>query len=60
MLHTAEDSDAAHNSPESLIANPKGAAADGAYFKVGRQRGRQLYRDQHPHRPDEKLRPQIA
>jgi competence protein ComEC len=33
MLHTAEDSDAAHNSPEALIANPKGAA-DGAYFKV--------------------------
>ena len=24
MLHTAEDSDAAHNSPEALIANPKG------------------------------------
>jgi len=34
MLHTAEGSDAAHNSPESLIANPKGAATDGAYFKV--------------------------
>jgi competence protein ComEC len=34
MLHTAEDSDAAHNSAESLIANPKGAAQDGAYFKV--------------------------
>jgi beta-lactamase superfamily II metal-dependent hydrolase len=34
MLHTAEGSDAAHNSPEALIANPKGAAADGAYFKV--------------------------
>ena len=33
MLHTAEDSDAAHNSPESLIANPKGDG-DGAYFKV--------------------------
>jgi competence protein ComEC len=33
MLHTAEDSDAAHNSPEALIANPKGAA-DGAFFKV--------------------------
>jgi hypothetical protein len=31
MLHNAEDSDAAHNSPEALIANPKG---DGAYFKV--------------------------
>lgn len=34
MLHTAEDSDAAHNSPEALIANPKGSTADGAYFKV--------------------------
>jgi competence protein ComEC len=34
MVHTAEDSDAAHNSPEGLIANPKGAAADGAYFRV--------------------------
>lgn len=34
MLHTAEGSDAAHNSPEASIANPKGSAADGAYFKV--------------------------
>ena len=34
MLHTAEGSDAAHNSPEADIANPKGAAQDGAYFKV--------------------------
>jgi competence protein ComEC len=34
MLHTAEGSDAAHNSPEALIANPKGSSADGAYFKV--------------------------
>jgi len=34
MLHTAEDSDAAHNSAEALIANPKGIAQDGAYFKV--------------------------
>ncbi len=34
MLHTAEGSDAAHNSAEPLIANPKGAPADGAYFKV--------------------------
>ncbi len=33
MLHTAEDSDAAHNSPVALIANPKGDG-DGAYFKV--------------------------
>jgi beta-lactamase superfamily II metal-dependent hydrolase len=33
MLHTAEDSDAAHNSPEALIANPKGDG-DGAYFKI--------------------------
>jgi hypothetical protein len=34
MVHTAEGSDAAHNSPEALIANPKGADSDGAYFKV--------------------------
>jgi hypothetical protein len=33
MLHTAEDSDAAHNSPEALIANPKGDG-DGAWFKI--------------------------
>jgi competence protein ComEC len=33
QLHTAEDSDAAHNSPAALIANPKGGG-DGAYFKV--------------------------
>ncbi len=33
MLHTAEDSDAAHNSASELIANPKGSG-DGAYFKV--------------------------
>ncbi|MFP5211300.1 MAG: ComEC/Rec2 family competence protein [Acidobacteriota bacterium] len=33
MLHTAEDSDAAHNSPEAFIANPKGDG-DGHYFKV--------------------------
>ncbi|MGA9584510.1 MAG: MBL fold metallo-hydrolase [Terracidiphilus sp.] len=33
MLHTAEDSDAAHNSDEALIANVKGGS-DGAYFKV--------------------------
>ena len=33
MVHTAEDSDAAHNSPDPLIANLKGGA-DGAYFKV--------------------------
>ena len=33
MLHTAEGSDAAHNSPDDLIANLKGGA-DGAYFKV--------------------------
>ena len=33
MLHTAEDSDAAHNSAEALIANPKGDG-DGSYFKV--------------------------
>jgi beta-lactamase superfamily II metal-dependent hydrolase len=33
MLHAAEDSDAAHNSAEPLIANLKGGS-DGAYFKV--------------------------
>jgi glycerophosphoryl diester phosphodiesterase len=33
MLHTAEDSDAAHNSPEPFIANVKGGA-DGAWLKV--------------------------
>jgi beta-lactamase superfamily II metal-dependent hydrolase len=34
MLHTAEGSDAAHNSAEALIANPKGSGSDGAYFKT--------------------------
>ncbi len=34
MVHTAEGSDATHNSPEALIANPKGSVIDGAYFKV--------------------------
>lgn len=33
MLHTAEDSDAAHNSAEALIANLKGGS-DGHYIKV--------------------------
>jgi hypothetical protein len=33
MLHTAEDSDAAHNSADALIANVKGGA-DGAWLKV--------------------------
>ncbi|MDR3454136.1 MAG: MBL fold metallo-hydrolase [Rhodoferax sp.] len=33
MLHTAEDSDAAHNSTDALIANLKGGV-EGAYFKV--------------------------
>ncbi len=33
MLHTAEGSDAAHNSAEALIANPKGDG-DGKYLKV--------------------------
>ena len=33
MLHTAEGSDAAHNSPAPLIANLKGGS-DGAFFKV--------------------------
>jgi beta-lactamase superfamily II metal-dependent hydrolase len=34
QLHTAEGSDAAHNSPAAQIANLAGSAADGAYFKV--------------------------
>ena len=34
QLHTAEDSDAAHNSPADLIANPAGVAEDGKYLKV--------------------------
>ena len=34
MLHTAEDSDAAHNSADPLIANLKGGS-DGAWLKVG-------------------------
>jgi competence protein ComEC len=33
MLHAAEDSDAAHNSPEAFTANQKGDG-DGNYFKV--------------------------
>lgn len=33
MLHSAEDSDAAHNSPEALIANPQGDG-DGHSLKV--------------------------
>lgn len=33
MLHTAEDSDASHNSPAANIANPKGES-DGHYFTV--------------------------
>jgi hypothetical protein len=33
QLHTAEGSDAAHNSPAALIANLPGPA-DGAYIKV--------------------------
>jgi competence protein ComEC len=33
MLHTAEDSDSAHNSAEALIANLKGGS-DGNYLKV--------------------------
>jgi beta-lactamase superfamily II metal-dependent hydrolase len=34
MLHTAEGSDAAHNSAEALIANPKGATEDGVFLKA--------------------------
>ena len=33
MLHAAEGSDAAHNSPTEMIANPKGDV-DGHYFTV--------------------------
>jgi len=33
MVHTAEGSDAAHNSDEPLIANPKGDG-EGHYFKM--------------------------
>ena len=33
MLHTAEGSDAAHNSPEANIANPRGDG-DGHYFTI--------------------------
>jgi competence protein ComEC len=33
MLHTAEDSDAVHNSADALIANVKGGS-DGAWLKV--------------------------
>ena len=33
QLHTAEDSDEAHNSPWTLVANPKGYG-DGAFLKV--------------------------
>ena len=52
QLHTAEDSDAAHNSPEALIANPKGDG-DGAYLKVVASPRRQFLRDQFAHRPDQ-------
>jgi beta-lactamase superfamily II metal-dependent hydrolase len=34
QLHTAENSDAAHNSPAALIANVAGSKQDGAYLKV--------------------------
>jgi beta-lactamase superfamily II metal-dependent hydrolase len=34
QLHTAENSDAAHNSPAALIANPAGGGTDGAFLKV--------------------------
>jgi beta-lactamase superfamily II metal-dependent hydrolase len=34
QLHTAEDADAAHNSPAALIANPAGSPDAGAYLKV--------------------------
>ena len=34
QLHTAEGSDAAHNSPAALIANPARSATDGVWLKV--------------------------
>jgi competence protein ComEC len=34
QLHTAENSDQAHNSPAPLIANLAGTGSDGAYLKV--------------------------
>lgn len=34
MVHTAEGSDEAHNSPDALIANLKGSGSEGAYFKI--------------------------
>ncbi len=37
QLHTAEDSDAAHNSPAALIANPAGTVTDGVWLKVSAQ-----------------------
>ena len=37
QLHTAEGSDAAHNSPDWLVANPTGDG-DGAYLKVAASR----------------------
>jgi beta-lactamase superfamily II metal-dependent hydrolase len=38
QLHSAEDADAAHNSPEALIANPQGAPSDGYWLKVTARR----------------------
>jgi competence protein ComEC len=55
QLHTAEDSDAAHNSPDALIANLKGGIGDGAYLKVRCLARRQLLRHQLPHRPNQDL-----
>jgi hypothetical protein len=37
MLHTAEASDAAHNSPEPLIANPASTPDAGNFLKVEAQ-----------------------
>jgi len=37
QLHTAEDSDAAHNTAPALIANPAGSATDGVWLKVSAQ-----------------------
>ena len=54
QLHTAEDSDAAHNSPEPLIANLKGGA-DGAWLKVVASPDGQLLGHQLTNRPDKRL-----
>ena len=60
MLHTAEGSDAAHNSAAALIANPKGSGSDGALFQSGGVWRWQLLGDQYAHRADEGVRAEIS